>query len=99
MPLPWWDGEEWELWWNGFLLKSFERWAANQFCVLNAFEKLGWKRSIENPLPHKPNESRRKRQQRLHDTIKFLNRKHRVLRLRFHGDGSGQNIFWTFFNP
>ena len=40
-----------ELWWRGRIVKCFRRDADNQTEVLAAFQKAGWPRRLEDPLP------------------------------------------------
>jgi hypothetical protein len=88
---PRWDGERHELRWGAKLVKRFREPALNQELVLAAFEEEGWPPHIDDPLPS-PRSCAAK--ERLHDTIKRLNR-HQVNRLiRFRGDGSGSGVIW-----
>jgi hypothetical protein len=44
-------------------------------------------------LPHSPHIEPR---ERLHNTIRALNRHHRHSLLRFRGDGTGEGVLWEF---
>jgi len=76
---------------KGQIVKRFRWAAANQECVLRAFEDLGWPERIENPLP---SDQKVVPKVRLHDTIKCLNRKQESPLLRFRGDGTGLGVIW-----
>ena len=73
------------------MVKCFRVPAPNQEMVLTAFEEEGWPYRVYDPLP--PEEGKDAKQ-RLHETIKALNG-HRLARIiRFHGDGTGEGVFW-----
>ena len=93
---PRWDSELNELRMDEVLIKRFRWQAVNQAMVLCAFEEEGWPEHIDDPLPPLPGlDSKR----RLHDTIKCLNRGHKIPLIRFHGDGTGQGIIWELVDP
>lgn len=79
-----------ELWWRGGIVKSFRRDADNQTAVLAAFQKEGWPRRIDDPLPRvagrNPKSCRR-------ETIKSLNRGLARGTIRFYAAGAG-GIRW-----
>jgi hypothetical protein len=87
---PRWDGRSRELTWRGQLVKRFRIVAPNQQLILDAFEEEGWPARIDDPLNGGCDDPR----QRLHDTVRNLNRCQRGLRLRFLRDGSGEGICW-----
>jgi len=87
---PLWKREAGELWWQGILVKRFRNDAADQRCVLNEFQAHGWSDCKRNPLPHSP---RINCKERLHNTIRDLNRGQHPQRIWFRGDGSG-GIRW-----
>jgi hypothetical protein len=60
--------------------------AKNVVMVLDSFQELDWQERVDDPLPEGRN------QQRLHETIKSLNRG--LNGLRFHADGKGQGFVW-----
>jgi hypothetical protein len=92
-PKPTWDRERKELRCGEWVIKQF-RWAAvNQETILMAFEEEAWPSRIDDPLPQTLNQDPKCR---LHDTIKHLNRNHQKRLIRFHGDGTGEGILWTF---
>jgi hypothetical protein len=94
--MPSWDPEKKELRLGTRVIKQF-RWAAmNQETILMAFEEDGWPARIDDPLPQKPNYDPKNR---LHDTIKCLNRNHKERLIRFFGDGTGEGIRWEFLDP
>ena len=76
---------------NGQIVKRFKWPAANQEAVLNAFQEEGWPERIDDPLPPQPEQDPKRR---LADTIKCLNRKQVNQLIHFHGDGTGEGIFW-----
>jgi hypothetical protein len=89
---PRWDRERKELYYRGSIVKQFKWPAANQETILMAFEEEGWPKRIDDPLPRKPDMDPINR---LHDTIKCLNRNHKKRLLRFSGDGTGEGILWN----
>lgn len=89
--MPTWDRERHELRVAARLVKQFRLPSPNQETVLTALQEENWPVRIDDPLP--PNK-KLDAKQRLHDTIKNLNRhqKHRLI--RFMGDGTGQGVRW-----
>jgi hypothetical protein len=63
----------------------------NKMAVLRAFQRRGWPREVRNPFLGNPGVPAK---ERLHDTIKLLNRSQDVI--RFRGDGSGRYIEWEW---
>jgi hypothetical protein len=89
--IPRWDAARHELRWGAKLVKRFRVPALNQELILAAFEEEGWPPHLDDPLPSSGDTDAK---QRLHDTIKRLNR-HQVHRLlHFRGDGNGTGILW-----
>jgi hypothetical protein len=89
--IPRWDAARRELRWGAKLVKRFREPALNQELILAAFEEEGWPPHLDDPLPSNGDSDPK---ERLHDTIKRLNR-HQVHRLiHFRGDGSGTGIIW-----
>ena len=73
------------------IVKQFKGPAKNQKAILDTFQEEGWPTRIDDPLPHIPDQDPK---ERLHDTIKSLNR-HQVHRLLvFEGDGTGEGVQW-----
>ena len=93
---PRWDSELNELRMDQVLIKRFRWQAINQAMVLCAFEEEGWPEHIDDPLPPQPGLDPKRR---LHDTIKCLNRGHKIPLIRFRGDGTGQGIVWELVDP
>jgi hypothetical protein len=89
--VPRWDAECRELRWGAALVKRFREPALNQELILAVFEEEGWPARIDDPLPNDPGCDPK---QRLHDTIKRLNRHQANRLLRFRGDGSGSGVLW-----
>ena len=77
---------------GGLVVKQFKLPAPNQETILAAFEEEDWPPRIDDPLPPKSNLAGKNR---LHDTIKCLNRNHRKRLLRFNGDGTGEGVLWA----
>ena len=92
---PAWDKARRVLVFAGKVIKRFNWPARNQELILTAFEEMGWPERIDDPLPITEGISQK---DRLHDTIKCLNRKRLVKSIRFAGDGSGQGICWRRSN-
>ena len=90
---PRWDRERHELRIAGRLVKQFKLPSPNQERILTALQEENWPARIDDPLPPS---TKLDAKQRLHDTIKNLNRhqKHRLI--RFMGDGSGHGVLWAF---
>ncbi len=93
--LPHWDAMRRELLIGGQVVKRFRVPAPNQEAVLAAFEEEGWPHRVYDPLPP---EDEKDAKRRLNETIKRLNR-HRLARvIRFHGDGTGEGVFWEMIH-
>jgi hypothetical protein len=90
-PVPHWDCDYREIRYDNRVVKQFKLPSPNQEAILLAFQEEGWPPRIDDPLPPHPHCDPK---QRLHDTIRSLNRNQRVRLLRFKGDGTGQGILW-----
>lgn len=91
---PHWNSDLREYWVGEKLIKRFRWRAANQEKVLEAFAQQGWPHRIDDPLPQ---DEKICPKQRLHDTIKCLNRKHVSEGVvRFRGDGTGRGVLLVF---
>jgi hypothetical protein len=90
--IPAWDGLRGELWFAGQLVRRFRNAASNQRVVLAAFQVQEWPDLLPDPLP--PLADCVHVKQRLHDTIKNLNRCHLVACIRFFGTGAGRLVGW-----
>ncbi len=88
---PSWDRARRVLIFDGQVIKRFNWPARNQELILTAFEEMGWPDRIDDPLPITEGISQK---DRLHDTIKCLNRKRLLKTIRFAGDGTGQGVCW-----
>jgi hypothetical protein len=88
---PRWDCDLREIRFAGQLVKQFKLPSPNQEAILMTFEEEGWKCRIDDPLPPHPQCDPK---QRLHDTIRSLNRNQKAKLLRFKGDGTGEGILW-----
>ena len=89
--VPDYDADHRELRWRGQLVKRFGQPAPNQEAILIAFQRAGWQRAIDDPLPADPDVDPR---DRLHDAIKNLNKQKPRQVLRFRGNGSGRRVLW-----
>src|SRR5262245_24013350 len=88
---PHWDAAAHELRWGRLLVKRFRVPAPNQERILTGFEEEGWPPHIDDPLPaHAGYDAK----QRLHETIKSLNRHHACRAIVFCGDGAGKGVCW-----
>jgi hypothetical protein len=95
--LPRWDAETRTLWVGDDALKVFRQPAANQTALLAAIEARGWAFGhVSNPLPRERGETEAEVQERLHETIKNLNRGMPPRTIRFRGDGSGHGVWWEY---
>ncbi|MBC7856090.1 MAG: hypothetical protein IAF94_21885 [Pirellulaceae bacterium] len=88
---PKWDRARKELRFGDCIVKQFRWSAVNQEAILMAFEEEGWPPRIDDPLPGKQDQDPK---QRLHDTVKCLNRNHKKRLIRFTGDGTGEGVLW-----
>jgi hypothetical protein len=85
---PHWDEAEHTLYWHGRLVKRYRYEAPNQELVLSAFQSRGWVSRVEVALPEDGGGSYK---ERLHDTIKSLNRSVRPL---LHFRQFGSHVSW-----
>jgi hypothetical protein len=90
-PKPHYKAEERELWLGGVLVKEFHVRAEAQETILQSFQELGWKKKIDDPLPHIPGVDPKRR---LHHAIRNLNRHQKRPLLHFFGDGTGTRVGW-----
>lgn len=88
---PEWDAARRELRYGGRVVKRFRVPAANQERILAAFEEEGWPEFIDDPLPP---DGEQEPKRRLQATIKSLNRNQLLTLIRFHGNGSGLQVYW-----
>jgi hypothetical protein len=93
---PRWDSDSRELWYLDRLVKQFRVPSPNQEIVIMSFEEEGWPTGIDDPLPHHVD---RDPKQRLHDTIRSLNRNQKHRLLKFKGNGTGQGVIWEPLSP
>jgi len=89
--VPVWDPASHALRVGGQLVKQFKLPSPNQETILTAFQEEGWPEQIDDPLPPKPDLDSR---DRLHNTIKALNRNQKRRLLQIKGDGTGQGVMW-----
>ena len=88
---PTWDCDRQELRLGHQVVKEFKLHSPNQVTILTAFEEEGWPPRVDDPLPPRAEIDVK---QRLHDTIKSLNRSQKIQLIRFRGDGTGQGVRW-----
>ena len=88
---PCWDCDRRELRVAGQIVKQFKVRSPNQETVLMAFQEEKWPSRIDDPLPGHPDMDAK---QRLHDTIRSLNRNQKERLIRFKGDGKGEGVIW-----
>jgi hypothetical protein len=89
--IPDWDATRRELRYRGHVVKRYRVPAKNQSLVLTAFQEEGWPGFIDDPLrPANEQDSKH----RLQVTIKSLNRNQLAPLIKFHGNGSGLQIYW-----
>ncbi|HEX4148421.1 MAG TPA: hypothetical protein VHY20_05515 [Pirellulales bacterium] len=89
--VPHWDRDRHELRLGSHVVKQFKLLSPNQEIILTVFDEENWPARIDDPLPPS---KRVNSKQRLHDTIKNLNRKQKNRLVRFLGDGTGQGVRW-----
>lgn len=94
--VPTWDQSRGELRWGDAVVKRFHRPAPNQTTILAAFHEDGWPPMIDDPLPGSHSVDAR---QRLHDTVKCLNRNMIVRALSFAKKNNGQSVLWHPIRP
>jgi len=88
---PHWSADRRELWLADELVKRFTRPAPNLELILSGFQELDWPQQMDDPLPPL---SAVDQKERLHDSIKRLNRCQLPAQIKFRGDGSGCGIRW-----
>jgi hypothetical protein len=71
-------------------VKRFRGRASCQEAV-TAFQEEGWPDRIHDPLPAVPDYPPK---QRLRETVRALNANQQQALIRFHGDGTGEGIYW-----
>jgi hypothetical protein len=91
--VPRWDSCQGELWFRSRLVKRFRNAASNQRALLDAFQQSNWPERLRDPLP-RPAAGSVNLKQRLHDTIKNLNRGHAAHTLHFYGAEAGRAVGW-----
>jgi len=88
---PTWDCVRQDLRLGTNVVKEFRMHSPNQVSILTAFEEEGWPLRVDDPLPPQVDMEAK---QRLHDTIKSLNRNQKRQLILFRGDGTGQGVRW-----
>jgi hypothetical protein len=82
---PNWNPTTGRLCWGNRTIRQYRRGsiAKNVTAILNVFEEEGWPEHVLDPMPGG------KDSQRLHDTVRTLNKDLKVIRFRSCGDGTG----------
>jgi hypothetical protein len=88
---PRWDFELRVLFLENHVVRKFKRPAPHQELIIASFQELEWDRRIDDPIPQ---EKGMDPKERLHDTIKKLNRGQSNQLIRFYGDGTGRGVCW-----
>jgi hypothetical protein len=88
--VPFWDNTRRELRLGDLLVKRFRQPAKNQETILATFQEEGWPARIDDPLF---GEDGQDAQERLHNTVKKLNRQ-AIQLIRFLSDGKGEGVLW-----
>jgi hypothetical protein len=89
--VPYWDAKKHELWLDGAVVKQYFQDAPNQWMILAAFQEEGWPSVISDPLPGDQDQNVK---ERLHQTIRNLNRAQKNRLIHFGGNGTGDGIIW-----
>ena len=74
------------------MVKRVYRDAPNQRLVLATFQESGWPERIDDPLPGRNGQDRKRR---VRETAKSLNRGLAPGVARFHADGTGTGFRWA----
>jgi hypothetical protein len=93
--VPEWDPIRHELKVGGEIVKQFKLPSPNQETILTVFQEEGWPLRIDDPLPQRPGVDPK---ERLHNTIRALNRHQRHRLLRIKGDGTGEGVLWEIIH-
>ncbi len=93
LDLPDWHTTTGELHFRGQVVLTLRREAGNQRPLLDALQKAGWPKSLDDPLPP-PTDPETDARQRLRNTVKALNRRLRVPLLHFCCLASGRAVGW-----
>lgn len=88
---PYWDLDSRILSVGELVVKQFKRAAPHQELIIASFQELGWNSRIDDPIPQDKGIDAK---QRLHTTIKKLNRGQCNALIRFYGDGTGRGVCW-----
>lgn len=94
--IPRWDADNGELRVGKRIVKQFRVPAPAQTEALNALQRAGWPRRIEDPLSTQAGGDRKRR---LRAVIESLNRNQQTPLLHFFGDGHGTGLCWQFGRP
>lgn len=88
---PYYDAGQRTLFVGDRVVKRFRVPATNQELILLSLQEEGWPSRLNDPLPPRKDVNPK---QRLHDTIKRLNRHQGHARIHFNGDGTGRGVHW-----
>jgi hypothetical protein len=89
--VPHWDPDCRELWLGDSLVKRFRQPSRCQESILLEFQRVGWPRSIDNPLPY---DAEQEPKDRLRQAIHRLNLHQKNNRIYFEANGTGERICW-----
>jgi hypothetical protein len=93
---PRWKKKDHELWFDGLLIKHFDRPAKKQILLVVAFQEQHWARCIFDPLPPDLGVDRQKR---LENAIQRLNGCLLIDLLWFGSNGAANGIRWEILRP
>lgn len=92
---PRWDAARRELFLGTHLIKRFRVPAVNQVLIVTAFQELDWPVCIDDPLPPTLEIDPK---QRMQATIRSLNGRQIHKAIRFHGNGTGKQVYWKLID-
>ncbi len=90
---PQWNPARRELSFGGQMVKQFHVPARNQELILSAFQQRNWPEFIDDPLAGEIDIDPKTR---LNDAIYRLNNKQLACLIRFHVNGHGSSVHWSF---
>lgn len=90
---PHWDRRRRTVTLGSVIIKELKRRADVQDLVYGSLEACGWEECIDDPLPPKGEQDRKRR---LHNTVNNCNRNMRNPLIRFYTNGNGTGIRWEF---
>jgi hypothetical protein len=95
---PYWSsvaGSHGELWFDNQLVKKFDKPSESQQVVLDAFQRAGWPKEIENPFKRRADIEAHNATDCLRNTIESLNERHLCDgKIRFHTKDNREYATW-----